>query len=318
MPSEKYQNIGCLSTRTEMVAKEFIISPIFCLILLCVAVEARPQEILIVQSMRIKPYAEAVEGFKGALNARFREARYTVRGSAEAASYLRERRPDLILAVGMEALQKVKRFSHVPIVYLMVLNPSAVLGDAGNITGVGMTIAPEKQLTLLQKVLPGARHVGIIYDPRKSAPFLRRAQNAARGLRIELLAREVGHPREVPEALKSLKGVADALWMIPDTSVVTPETTELMMLFSLDNSIPVCAFSAKYLDMGALMSLDVSASDMGRQAGGLAARILSGAEVSDVSAVEAENPSLFVNGAVARKLRLSLGEEVRGKTRIAN
>lgn len=300
-----------------MFVKKFLM-PLFCLMLLCVPGKAFAQEILIVQSMRIRPYAEAVAGFKGALNGRFRDARFSVRDSADVVAYLRERKPDLILAVGMDALQKVRRVSHIPIVYLMVLNPASVLDEGRNITGVGMTIAPERQLAMIHKVLPGARRIGIIYDPRKSASFVRRAQNAARELRVELLAREVGHPREVQEALKSLKGAANALWMIPDTSAVTPETAELIMLFSLDNSIPVSAFSAKYLEMGALMSLDVSASDMGRQAAGLAARILSGAKVADISPVEAENPSLFINGAVARKLRLPLGEEVRGKARIKN
>lgn len=300
-----------------MFSPKFIIS-LCCLLLLSGAADAFSQEILIVQSLRIKPYTEAVEGFKAALNGRFRDARYTVRDSAEAGRYLRERKPDLILAVGMEALQKVKSFSHIPVVYLMVLNPSAVLDEARNVTGVGMTIAPEKQLALVHTVLPGARRIGIIYDPRKSASFVRRAQVAARDLRVELHVREVSHPREVPEALKSLKGVANALWMIPDTSAVTPETAELIMLFSMDNAVPVCAFSAKYLEMGALMSLDVSASDMGRQAGGLAARILSGTKVSDIPAIEAENPGLTVNGTVARKLRLPLGEEVRGKARIVN
>lgn len=297
---------------------KILIIPLLFLMLMLDAGKACAQEILIVQSMRIKPYADAVEGFKSALNGRFRDIRYTVRDSSESAAYLRQHKPDLVLAVGMDALQRVRSFSQVPIVYLMVLNPAAVIDYGRNITGVGMTIAPEKQLTLIHKVLPGARRIGLIYDPRKSGTFVRRAQSAARDLRIELITREVSHPREVPDALKSLKGVANALWMIPDTSAVSPETAELIMLFSLDNCVPVCAFSSKYLDMGALMSLEVSASDMGRQAGGLAAKILSGSKVSEVSAVEAENPSLVVNGAVARKLRLPLGEELRGKARIIN
>jgi len=300
-----------------MIGKNFIIL-IFCVFLLCCAGEAFPQEILVVQNMRIKPYAEALEGFKTSLNGRFRDIQYTVLSAAEAAASIRERRPDLILAIGMEALQKVKRISHIPIVYIMVLNPSMVLDEVRNVTGVGMTIAPEKQLALFHRVLPGTRRVGLLYDPKKSGLFVKRAQSAARDLQLDLLSREVSHPKTVPEALKSLKGAVDALWMVPDTTVVTPETAELIMLFSLENAVPVCAFSAKYLEMGALMSLDVNASDMGRQAGGLAAKILSGTKVHDLPAVDAENPLITINAAVARKLRIPLSDEVRDKARILN
>lgn len=300
-----------------MMGKFFTIF-IFCFILFVTTGDAFSQEILVVQNLRIKPYAEALEGFKTSLNGKFRDIHYTIRTGADAAASIRERKPDLILAVGMEALQKVKRVSHIPIVYIMVLNPSMVLDEERNVTGVGMTIAPEKQLALLHRVLPGTRRIGLLYDPKKSGLFVKRAQSAARDLRIDLLSREVTHARAVPGVLKSLKGVVDALWLIPDTTVVTPETAELIMLFSLENAVPVSAFSAKYLEMGALMSFDVNASDMGRQAGALAAKILSGTKVHDLPAVDAENPLITINAAVARKLRIPLSDEVRGKARILN
>jgi ABC-type uncharacterized transport system substrate-binding protein len=64
------------------------------------------------------------------------------------------------------------------------------------------------------------------------------------------------------------------------------------------------------------MSLDINASDMGRQAGDLASMILSGANSRDVAAVEADNPTLVINETVARKLRIPLGDEIRSKARI--
>jgi len=290
----------------------------FCVVLFCGAGEASPQEILVVQSMRIKPYMEAVEGFRAALNGKARDMSYVVRDTAEAADYMRGGRPDLILAVGMEALRHVKKYSRIPIVYMMVLNPYAALDGEPNVTGVGMTISPEKQLAQIRRILPGARRIALLYDPGKSGTFARRAQAAARELQLEIAAREVAHARDVPEALKSLKGAADAILLIPDTTVLTRETTELIMLFSVENALPVCAFSSKYLEMGALMSMDVSASDMGRQAGLLAARILSGTRVDVPPPVDADNPVITVNGTVARKLGIHLSDEVRARAKVIN
>jgi ABC-type uncharacterized transport system substrate-binding protein len=68
--------------------------------------------------------------------------------------------------------------------------------------------------------------------------------------------------------------------------------------------------------MGALMSLDINTDSMGRQAAEQAARVLSGTNVRDVPAMEADNPTLVINDAVARKLRIHLGDDVRNKARM--
>jgi len=290
----------------------------FCLLasLFCGVVPAFPQQILVVQNLRIKPYADALAGFRESLGARGRHVSIAVNNGEDAVSFIRKKRPDLILAIGMDSLQKVKRYTDIPIVYLMVLNASSVVQDERNVTGVGMTIAPERQIAQIRRVLPNTRKIGILYDPKKSSFFVRRAQAVAREHRIDLLVKEVDNPKSVPGALNNMKGAVEALWMIPDTTVVTPETAELIMLFSLENRLPVVTFSTKYLDMGAFMSLDVNAFDMGKQAGEQAARILAGMGAGEVPASEAESLVLTINEAVARKLRISIPEDVRARARM--
>jgi putative ABC transport system substrate-binding protein len=290
----------------------------FCLLacLFCGVVPAFPQQILVVQNLRIKPYADALAGFKESLGARGRHVAVTVNNGEDIVSSIRKKRPDLILAIGMDSLQKVKRYTDIPIVYLMVLNASSVVQDERNVNGVGMTIAPERQIAQIRKVLPNTRKIGLLYDPKKSSFFVRRAQAVAREHRIDLLVKEVDNPKSVSGALNNMKGAVEALWMIPDTSVVTPETAELIMLFSLENRLPVVTFSTKYLEMGAFMSLDVNAFDMGKQAGEQAARILAGMDAGEVPASEAESLVLTINEAVARKLRISIPEDVRARARM--
>lgn len=280
------------------------------------ATDTCAQEILVVRNLGIKPYSEALSGFKAVLGGKYGTLSYTVKDSEGAVVYLRRKKPDLILAIGIDALQAVKRYSTLPIVYCMVLVPPSQAHSEKNITGVGMTVSPEVQLSVLRQVLPGVRRIGLMYDPGKSASFVQRAHGAARAARIELLEKEISHPRSVLEALNSLKGAIDAIWMIPDTTVVTPETAEMIMLFSLENRLPVSTFSAKYLEMGALLSLDISATAMGRQAGELAAGILSGAHSWNAEAIDADSPTLIINETVARKLRIPLGDEIRSKARI--
>ena len=94
--------------------------------------------------------------------------------------------------------------------------------------------------------------------------------------------------------------------MIPDATVVTPETFEFLLLFSQQNRMPIVTFAGKYVDTGALVSLDIDGFDLGKQAGEMANSILDGTRVSDIPNTEARKAVLKVNRKVAKKLGISL------------
>jgi putative ABC transport system substrate-binding protein len=217
-----------------------------------------------------------------------------------------EERPRLILAIGADALHKVKKFRNISIIYLMVLNPEKITGGGKNIIGVDMNIPPEKYLDLMERLnLPKLR-VGIFYDPAKTGAFVKRIQQAAGTRGIGIMAREVRYPRDVPELLTELKGSCNLFWLIPDATVVTPETVEFLLRFSLQNGTPVVTFAGKYVDAGALASLDIDAFDLGKQGGEMANRILDGTRVSDIPYTEARKAVVKVNRKVAKKLGINL------------
>jgi putative ABC transport system substrate-binding protein len=123
---------------------------------------------------------------------------------------------------------------------------------------------------------------------------------------MELLTREVRNPREVATAVNNLKGMVNAFWMLPDTSVVTPETVELFLLASQEYNIPVISFAGKYVEMGALAALDIDVFDQGTQAGEMAINILNGTAIADVRASEARSAPVKINRSVAKKLGITL------------
>jgi ABC-type uncharacterized transport system substrate-binding protein len=267
---------------------------------------AYAHDVLVIQGLRVKPHDEAFRGFRSACAADMKRIYLTDLDGTDMARLVREEKPRLILAIGPEALKKVRSIKDVPIIYLMVVNPQPIVKENRNITGITMTVPPEKYLDLLTKIKPRPKAVGLIYDPAKSGQMVKRAQQAARARGIELLTREVGSPKEVPAALDGLKGIVDALWMLPDTTVVTPETVELFLLDSQENSVPVIAFAAKYMEMGALASLDLDGFDQGKQGGEMATTLLNGTAVADLPGTEARSATVKVNRNVARKLGISL------------
>lgn len=275
-------------------------------------------EVVVVQSFTIKPYNEALKGFKSVCDCQIKQFVLSEMQGLDVVRVVRDARPDVILAIGMDALAKVKRIKNIPIVYLMVPNPQTIISDEENITGVSMNIPTEKHLATLRDVLPKIKRVGILYNPGRTGDFVTKARLAASSMGIELLAKEVNSSKDVPALVNTMKGKINAFWMLPDTTVVTPETTEFLLLFSLENKIPILTFSDKYVEMGALMSLEVDAFDSGKQAGEMAQKILSGTSIKKVSETDPRKAFLSINLKIAKKLEITISNEIMDKARIVN
>lgn len=294
--------------------KKFIPFILIALVSLVSSVSAG--ELLVVQSLQIKPYSDALQGFSSVCKAKTRKQISSGLSKADIARKVRNDNPDLILAIGLDALQKVVEIRDVPIVYLMVLNPQKVVHDSSNVTGVSLNILPDKQLAVFRQVLPHARKIGLLYDPDKSGAFVRKAQSAAARMEFELLTRKVQSPGDATAALNDLKGQIDAFWMLPDTTVVTPKTADLLLLIAIENRIPVFTFSDKYADKGALLALEVDATEAGRQAGEMANMILAGTDARSIRQADAQGGNLTINSVVAKKLGIPLNGSLVKKAKV--
>src|SRR4029453_9762970 len=75
-------------------------------------------------------------------------------------------KPDLILAVGIWALQAVvSQPTDIPVVYAMVLNAPSVVGiDHRNITGASINVPVEQSLRLLKQIGPQVKLLGVTFN----------------------------------------------------------------------------------------------------------------------------------------------------------
>lgn len=274
------------------------------------------QDILVIQSIRIKPYETTLAGFKEACGCNTRQLVLAEAKDADVHGHIRSVKPAVILAIGMDALAATKGITHIPVIYLMVLNPQLQHPGGGNITGISMAIPPEKQLSTFREALPDARRIGLLFDPNKSGEFVKRAHKAAKKAGIRLTAKGISDSRDVPAMIEGMKGEIDAFWMLPDTTVISLETVDFLLLFSIENRIPVFTFSEKFVESGALMSLTFDAFDLGKQAGVIAERILSGTEPGDIPGEEARKVIISVNPITARKMGITVNRTILDRARI--
>jgi putative ABC transport system substrate-binding protein len=266
--------------------------------------------LLVVQSLPIKPYNVALRGFKSVCSGKTIKLSSLELSEAEVVNKARIMNPSLILAIGMDALAKARTIKDVPVIYLMVLNPRSLIQNTDNITGISMYVQPGRQLSTLQQILPQARKIGLLFDPDKSGYFVKSAQSAAAATNIELLTKAVHSTRGAVAAFDGMKGQIDALWLVPDTTVVNPGSIDLLLLSAMESRIPVFCFSDKYAEKGALFSLDVDALEAGRQAGEMANRILAGESVQQIGKADVRGGILTINRTVAKKLSIRLNSDL--------
>lgn len=276
--------------------------------------EASPV-VVAVQSVEIPPYSQALDGFQSACPARTRQLVLSGETAHDIHDKMDKIDPDLVLAIGIDALQFLKETTYRPIIYMMVLNPAPAVSDDPNITGVSMNIPQRKQLTLITKVLPRAKRIGLVYDPDQTGRFVDRSRQSASALGIRILAHGVKTAREVPAKLTGITQL-DALWLIPDITVITPATLEFLCYFSQSRKIPLITFSEKYLTVGAFMSIGLDLFDIGRQAGDMATQVLNGTPVALIPPEEARQAVVTINQTVGGKLGIPLDDIQLEKIRL--
>ena len=284
------------------------------------ATAAGAADVAVVMSADVDAYTEALKGFKASLRHKV-VAEYDMegdldRGRKQVAEIGAKVKPDLILAVGIWALQALsKEASTVPVVYAMVLNPPSVIGSgAKNITGASMNVPVEQTIRVLKQLGPQIRRVGVMFDRAKTGYLVARAEAVARDEGLQLVAREIRSAKEAISALDTLgeQGV-DALWVLPDETNLAPAVLQQMLLFSYRRKVPLIGLSESQAQMGALLSLSFASSeDIGRQAGELANSILAGRAPAEIPYTTARRVRLTVNLKAAQKLGMEIPKSILG------
>ena len=166
------------------------------------------------------------------------------------------------------------------------------------------------------KVLPKVTQIGLLFDPRQSSKMVEDARAASRWMGIKLLAEAVETPRDISAALLKIKDRAEVIWMLPDITVSMPRAMELFTLFSFENRIPLVTYSSKYLEKGALMSIEVNPFDMGRQAGDMANAILAGRDWTSLPPGEASAAVITINKIIADRFAIEIDEAMADEVKV--
>ncbi len=237
---------------------------------------ARAERLVVVSSGDSPAYRQALAGIR---KAGAPVDTLTVRPGGDAAAtaaLARVGRDAAVVALDANASAVVARAATgLPVVHCM-----ADAGDDARVPAATADVAAEVPIDVhlqwLHRLLPGARRVGILYDPAHNA---RRVDDAAAALvhaGYTPVLVPVPGPSALPGALARLANAVDVVLALPDATVFAREHTRALLLFSFRNGVPLTGPTEAWVRAGALYAVEWDYADVGRHCAALALRQLAG------------------------------------------
>ncbi len=197
---------------------------------------------------------------------------------------------DLIMTITTPCLTGAcSKVKHKPVVFTCVTDPIAA--GAGNsstdhlpfVTGVGSFPPVSHSLDLMQKLVPGLRAVGTMYNPAEANSVkelsVAREIFRSRGIRLEEVA--IAGSNEVLQSVQILAGRdIQMVWVPGDNTAI--EGYEGAVKAARDARIPLITEDCDSLFRGGLVCFGLGAQPAGLAAGKLAGRVLLGENPQDL------------------------------------
>lgn len=216
-----------------------------------------------------------------------------------------------VVAVGVQAQAAVEGLRELPVLLTMVPQVAPWVAARPNRSGIEFALSPRQHLETLRRVFPRARRVGLVFDPAQTGDYVREARAAASALNLTLEAREIARPGELSRRLEQLRGQVDAIWLLPDPTVLHAENLDVLLLDSFASRVPLYGFARKYVEQGAIAAAHLDAAALGAQAAGLLLdRSSASGAAAPVRWEYARGAQLVLNQRVARKMGIVLDPDV--------
>lgn len=227
---------------------------------------------------------------------------------------------DLVLAVATPAAQATaQNITDIPVLFTAVTDAeSADLVDSneapgGNVTGTSDAAPIEDQLELLRQLVPDVDSIGIVYASGEvnSQVQVDAVEEAAGPLGIEVKTQTVTTVNEIQQAVDAL-GDVDAIYVPTDNMVVSGIAS--LVQVAEQNQIPVIGAEAGTVEGGAIATLGIDYTELGRQTGEMALRILQdGADPATMPVETATEFTYVINEDAAERQGVEIPQEILDK-----
>lgn len=278
---------------------------------------ASAEEVAILKSADISAYSEAITAFKQALPSTFPVPQeYNLQGDMtkgrSLARRIRASNAKIVLAVGLKATLVAKlEILDIPVIFCLVMDPEKYDLPTSNMVGLSLDIPFRQHIKPLQILFPKISRIGVLFDPQKTKGKHAQLLKDAETLDISIVSEPVHTEQDVPKALNAIENRIDALWLLPDSTVLTESTLDFLMSTTLEGHVPVVGFDAGLVQNGAVVGAYIHYADMGKQAAELTQQLVGAASPSLFGTIKPpERVYQAINQKSARYLSIPLTPDV--------
>jgi putative ABC transport system substrate-binding protein len=254
-----------------------------------------------------------IEGRTVAIEYRWAEGR-SERFAEIAAEFVRLKVDVIVTYATPPVIAAKEATAVIPIVSALMGDPvgtglvASLARPGGNVTG-SSNRSPDtagKRLELLREVVPGLRQLAVLANVSNPVNEVEmgEVQAAAKALGLDVVALEIRRAENIAPAFETLKGRAQALYVVGDPLMITSRVR--INTLALVARLPTTYNQKEYVEAGGLMSSGPNFTDLFRRAGDYVDKILRGTKPADIPVEQPTKFDLIINLTTARALGLDV------------
>lgn len=233
------------------------------------------------------------------------------------------RKKDMIFAIATPSAQaSYNATKDIPIIITAVTDPV----DAGiaesfessgtNVTGTSDVVPIGPQLEILNKVLPEAKTIGVIYNTSEANSIYQVNELKVEAEKQGFTLKEVGitNLNDVNAVLPSALEGIDVLYAPTDNTVASAYA--IIIKLATEKNVPVFCAEDAGVNAGGLISAGLDYYELGRETGLIALEVLDGKKPSELSISTMKNPVIVVNEDTAEKMGITIPEDILAGARL--
>ena len=225
--------------------------------------------------------------------------------------------PDVLVGIATPTAQALAAATtSIPVVFTAVTDPvgaklvATMEEPGGNVTGISDLSPVGQHLDIIARVFPGATKIGVVYNSGEansvSLVELTKTEAEKRGMTV--VEGVATRSAEIPQAAQSVASQADVLYGITDNTVAS--AINAVVAAADQTGTPMFAAETSYVDAGAVIAVGFDYYQIGYQTADYVARILRGEKPADLPARVAEGTDIVINPAAAKKLGVTIPEDM--------
>ena len=225
----------------------------------------------------------------------------------------------LVATANSSALAAKAATATIPILFGVGLDPvqtglvASLNRPGGNATGVSVFTSElgPKRLGLLRELMPKPGLIAFVIDPNNvSTPTqVERLQVAARSVGQPLLVIPAGTEAQVDEAFATM-AQRDIAGIVFGASVFFQVVSDKIIALAAKHAIPAVYEWREFVTAGGLMSYSTNRTEIGRQMGNYAGRILKGANPADLPVFQLTKFEFVINMKTAKAQGVKISDNL--------